>query len=562
VPLDRTDASKGTLQLFVARRPADRKRRGTIISLAGGPGESAVSSFGLTRDVLGSTVEKHFDIVSFDARGTGRSGLVNCPEIQRDGRQRSGAAAAACVARLGDRRGLYNADDQVLDIEAVRQALGVEKLDLYGTSFGTKAALRYAQDHPDRVGRLLLDSTLLPSGPSATGDEVIRALPRVLTESCPADTCPVTKNVYDEVRKLVGRLRQGALRGTVFDAAGRSHRLKLGPVQIFDLLLEGDFLPELREAMPAAIVAANRGDAAPLLRLYRADVRGTPSLPAREFSSGAYAAGSCEDIDMPWDYAADPRTRIEQARANLTARGPDAFAPFDVATILQADYLSLCRQWPAPMRPPADHTDELPNVPMLFVAGRQDLRTPLEDARALAATVPKARLLAVRNVGHAVLVSDPTGCSQRIAQRFLLRLPHRTRCAGPPYTLRPLDVPPRRLSQVDRAQGLPPRIGRTLTALDLTLDDIVLVANIGASSGGGLRGGRYGLADGGLHLHRYSYVPGVTITTRRRKRKLIVYIGGDAAARGFVRLSPDGSFRGTLGGKRVRGLLSGSTPGA
>src|SRR4051812_30534669 len=48
VPLDRADPSKGTIRLFVARRPADRHRRGTILSLAGGPGESAVSTFDLT----------------------------------------------------------------------------------------------------------------------------------------------------------------------------------------------------------------------------------------------------------------------------------------------------------------------------------------------------------------------------------------------------------------------------------------------------------------------------------------------------------------------------------
>lgn len=562
VPLDRTDPAKGELKLFVARRPAGKRSRGTILSLAGGPGESAVSTFGLTTDVLGGAVEKRYDIVSFDARGTGRSGVVRCPEIQRDQRQRSSKAAAACVQRLGARRGLYNADDQVLDIEAVRQALGIEKWDLYGTSFGTKAALRYAQDHPDRVGRLLLDSTLRPSGPTADAREVIRALPRVLSESCPSDTCPVTKNVWKELQKLVGRLRQGAMAGTVYDEAGNAHRRKLGPVQIFDLMLEGDFIPALREALPAAIVAANRGDAAPLLRLDRLDLAGTPSLPAQEFSSGAYAAGSCEDIDMPWDYSADPPTRLEQARANLTAMGPEAFAPFDVGTILQGDYLSLCREWPAPVRPPAHHTDELPNLPMLFVEGRQDLRTPLEDARELAATVPKAKLLSVPRVGHAVLVSDPTGCSQRIARRFLLRLPYGTRCPGPPYVMRPLKTPPLRLSEVDRAKGLPTKIGRTLTALDLTLDDIVLVANIGAPSGGGLRGGRFGLADGGLHLQRYEYVPGVSVTTRRVRGKLFALIGGRAAAKGVVRLRADGSFTGRLDGERVRGVLSGSTPGA
>src|SRR5205085_1511014 len=152
--------------------------------------------------------------------------------------------------------------------------------------------MRYAQDHPDRVGRLLLDSNLLPSGPTMDAREVFRALPRVLSESCPARTCPATRNLFASLQQLVGKLRQGAMAGTVYDGAGRAHRMKLGPVQIFDLMLEGDFIPALREALPSAIVAADRGDAAPLLRLYRLDLDGTPPLGATDFSSGAYAAGS------------------------------------------------------------------------------------------------------------------------------------------------------------------------------------------------------------------------------------------------------------------------------
>jgi pimeloyl-ACP methyl ester carboxylesterase len=443
----------------------------------------------------------------------------------------------------------------------VRRALRVARLDLYGTSFGTKIAMRYAQEHPERVGRLLLDSTLRPSGPSALGDEVFGSLPRVLRDMCARPRCTLTRDLFGDVAALVARLRARPLRAAVFDERGRSRTAALGPVTLVDLLLEGDFVPALREALPAAIVAARAGDAAPLLRLARLDLRATPDFPVREFSSGAYAAGSCEDIPMPWDPAADPATRERQARERLAAEPRARFAPFDAATVLQADYLSLCRRWPAPVRAPVPASDVLPDVPMLFLQGEQDLRTPLEDARELAAGLPRAAVLSVPRVGHAVLVSDPTGCARRAARRFLLRRTVRGgRCPSARPVLRPVGVPPPSLAKVRRVAGLPPRIGRTLHAVDLALDDVTLAFAIGAPSGGGLRGGSFRSGPRGLVLRDFAFVPGVALTTVRRGGRLVLVVRGAAAARGRITLAGDGRFRGVLGGRRVRGRLSGGAP--
>jgi pimeloyl-ACP methyl ester carboxylesterase len=348
-------------------------------------------------------VRRSHDVVSVDARGTGRSRVVDCRSLQGDARTRSGAGAAACAARLGRRRGAYVVREQVADLEAVRRALRVPRIDLLGTSYGTRVALRYAQAHPARVGRLVLDSVVPPEGPSPVAAEILGAMPRVLGDLCAAARCRrYAGDLTAEVGSLVAALRSAPLRAAIPDGRGRPRRHAIDRVGLLDLLLEGDFSQGLRDALPAAIAGARRGDPAPLLRLHRLAVAASSRPVLRSFSVGAYAAGSCEDLSLPWDPAADPQTRARQAAERLTAQGEGAFAPFDVQTVVDADFLALCRGWPAPRvqaDPAAEAAVPLPAAPMLLLSGAEDLRTPVEEARAVAARAPRARLLVVPRVG-------------------------------------------------------------------------------------------------------------------------------------------------------------------
>jgi pimeloyl-ACP methyl ester carboxylesterase len=73
------------------------------------------------------------------------------------------------------------------DLDAVRQALGLERVSLEGVSYGTYLALSYARAHPDHVERLVLDSTLATESPFDL-DSIV-AMRRVLTGIC-ASACP------------------------------------------------------------------------------------------------------------------------------------------------------------------------------------------------------------------------------------------------------------------------------------------------------------------------------------------------------------------------------------
>ena len=164
VPRDRTGGLGGTIRLRVAREAdASVFARIPLLALAGGPGQPGVL-FGPVWQAVLDGVQARYRIVLVDPRGTGRSGLLRCPELQRqaltDVTVRAPGTVEACAARLGPARDAYATTETVEDLEAVRAALGAPRIGLLGISYGTYYALRYARAHPDRVDRLILDSVV------------------------------------------------------------------------------------------------------------------------------------------------------------------------------------------------------------------------------------------------------------------------------------------------------------------------------------------------------------------------------------------------------------------
>ena len=87
---------------------------------------------------------------------------------------------------------------------------------------------------------------------------------------------------------------------------------------------------------------------------------------------------------------------------------------------MDAGLLSLCVDWPAPGRAAPPDAPLPTGIPALMLSGELDLRTPLESARRLAASLPGARVLMERGVGHSVLGADADGCAGPAARAFLL----------------------------------------------------------------------------------------------------------------------------------------------
>jgi pimeloyl-ACP methyl ester carboxylesterase len=257
VPLDRADPSRGTLHLHVGAGDNVNAPHGVLLVLSGGPGQPGLPILGdyLTRAL--SAEQGKYRIVVFDQRGTG-AGALDCTALQHemgssDLTEPTAQAVRACARKLGARRQFFGTDDVVADMDALRQALGVDTWSLDGISYGTYVGERYALAHPSHVSKLVLDSVVPQVGEIDLGLAEFAAVRRVLRSVC-GSRC-------------------------VSDLARVVRRDRLGPQLLDALTFDSIADPTYRRFwnVPAALHDASHGNRKRL----NAFPRGRVALPAR-----------------------------------------------------------------------------------------------------------------------------------------------------------------------------------------------------------------------------------------------------------------------------------------
>jgi pimeloyl-ACP methyl ester carboxylesterase len=407
VRLDPAGRTPGRLTLAVAEYHRPGPARPAVLAFAGGPGGAAIPKAGKYRQILAPLLARR-DLVVFDQRGTGVSAPMSCPGIE--GRASwPPAAIARCGRRLG-RRGRFSATaDSAADAEAVRRALHIPRVVLYGVSYGTKTATDYARRYPRHVDAMVLDSVVV-----ADTDPLYRrsaaAAGRILDALCAEARC--ASDPVADLETLVAHMRGGVLRGR---ADGRPVRILEG--EILNAIVEGE---ASRPRLPAALHAAAAGDLAPLedaLPDHVADVR-DDAWSAAAFSATTYLATTCEDASFPWRRSASSAARRRAARRWLATQRDGDYGPFNHEVGRQYGVTGLCEAWPAAGRLAVDPA--LPDVPALLLAGEVDALTPLEGAREVAAELPRARLVVVGGHDHVVLsTAGPAAVALRAWARTL-----------------------------------------------------------------------------------------------------------------------------------------------
>ncbi|HEY7274062.1 MAG TPA: alpha/beta hydrolase [Actinoplanes sp.] len=405
VPIDWADPASARIPMAVARRPATdpAHRIGTLVVHPGGPGESGVD-FALDT-FFSAALRARFDIVGFDPRGIGRSHPVVCSAALMDaapaplitGRQQYDAVVAYnrrltadCRARTGP---LYDHVDTlsvVRDTDALRTALGEERISFYGASYGTVLGTQYAARFPRRVRAVVLDGVLdhsvgvtefLRTGAAAAQDAFNQ-----FVAWCARDrACPVHGR---DVRALWADLLARAAAGRLRDpfVPGRS----VSVYGLLDVGFSSFYAPQwyslayyLNQAGPEAAAV----------------VRTPPS----------FRAVMCADWNLPVRGYTDLAARLRALRE----RAPQMLAS---PLTLTATVGCLGRSVPAvnPQRPLVPAT-----MPVLVVGTRHDPAAAYRWARRVAARLgPSARLLTYRGSGH--IAYGRSACVTGVVDRFLL----------------------------------------------------------------------------------------------------------------------------------------------
>ncbi len=561
VPLDRTGVVPGTITLHVEELPAAGAARGTIFLIAGGPGQGSAHVFGLgdaNADALFRYMFPGYNLVAYDDRGTGQSGLVDCPALQTALTEAANrTAAAACGASLGAAANFYSTAQHAEDLEAVRASLGVDKVALYGVSYGTKLAMAYALAHPDHVERLLLDSVLPPELPDPYEASVLRQMPSKLQTFC-AVGCNGPRLAADVVA-LANQYAAKPLTGKVLLPNGRTLSKTVVGDDIVSIVLDADLSPGEAAELPAVMHAARTGNTQPLLRLAVLHDQSNEET-AIDLSAGLYAATVCHDGPFPWDPSLPVAQRPAALQAAIAALPPGTLGQFGswAGNFGNADF---CLQWPGPEGDAPLGAGPLPNVPMLAVSGGFDMRTPTDGAQSVVARFPQGHLLVVPGVGHSTVTADPSGCAINGVRSWMLNQAVPASCP----LAKPLVVPVSTLpppGQAHPSHALSP--AATYAAAKGTLQDAQALWLMTAGASGsstsvpGVYGGKMRADGRSFTLVNFSDERGLTLSGKLTLAKFgpplvfqgAVTVKGPAAAPGILGLK-GASLRGALGGHNV-----------
>jgi pimeloyl-ACP methyl ester carboxylesterase len=552
VPLDRGGHVPGTVDLAVERfaKPGATK---VAIALGGGPGLAITPFADLFRSAFDAILPADTQLVVFDWRGTGRSGALDCPELQDDALiLEDPADVRSCAERLGPRRAFYTTRDNVEDLEAVRRALGAETIALYGPSYGSEVAAAYALRYPERVERMALDGINPPEGRDVLYRPSMRAAGRILGSVCAEGRCArVSPDPVGDLRAVVRRIgdARGALTGTVIDRMGARQPQ---PIRRFGILQEFllDRATSFPAELPAAIASAARSDLFPVARLRALDSRPPSSPPPSSVQSNAvFAATSCEGGRFPWQRTASREDKLAQARRAIDAIPASEFDPFDRDTAFESNFIQGCSAWIFSPETPSLGLRSPTTAPVLGLDGEDDEQTPLEQARGVVDRFPHGTLFALPATGHVGLISDTTGCALSALRAFFSGGETTNACAGKQRTVAPEPRDPTSLAEIPEAAGVTGQRGRVVSAVRLTLDDVLKVGRgLRAPAWGGLRGGWFRLTDTELRLVDVEYVPGVRVlgTLAFQDGAPVGRLAVSGASSGGLDLAADGSISGAL----------------
>ena len=411
---DRKRQSGRTISLRVVVLPASSPDRASdpIFVFEGGPGMSAVES---AADELAANADLNRirDLVLVDLRGTGDSNGLQCKSLQGhkgvlgflesflpvDG-------VRACRLALEKRADLklYTTTLAVDDVDDIRAALGYDRINLEGDSYGTFAALNYMRRHPEHVRTAVLQGIVPPDTrmPLYFAHDAQTALDQVLAACARESTCHTAfPDPAGELDRLLAKLERQPVEVTFKEPSdGRQVKLVLGRSAVAQTIRYMLYTPVTAAQIPLQIHLATQGNFTPIAE--RAYFFGNF---VASLSDGFYLSVTCaEDVPL--------YTLAEAAKAAKGTFLGDFRARAQKAA---------CAAWPQGETPAGFTQPVRSETPTLLLSGERDPVTPAAWAEQATRTLPHSRHIVVPGGGHGFGGEKGIECLDRITTDFIQR---------------------------------------------------------------------------------------------------------------------------------------------
>lgn len=396
IPEDPSNPEGRKITLSVAVVPAISRspEPDPLVILVGGPGQSAIETFPAIYSTV-FRIHEERDIVLIDQRGTGESNPLRCLDPAADEtleEEQVIALLQACPDKLDADLRFYTTDIAMLDLERVRALLGYETVNLFGVSYGTRAALTYLKMYPERVRTMILDAVVDPGfvlyvNAARDGRNALD----LFFARCQADqACRTTfPSLRTEFDAILQRLEAAPLEVTIpHPVTGRSLDLEVTRRTFTNIIFNTLYSPDLVAMLPMAIHQAyTEENFAPLIsQAYVVD--------AGVYDGMFYAVACTEDA---------PLISAPAEAESLFGENAQAF-------------VKVCSAWPKGEPAPVVRAPVDSDVPVLMLSGEADPITPPRHAEQLAASLSNSIHLVFDDMGHGNSASQ---CTAKILDRFI-----------------------------------------------------------------------------------------------------------------------------------------------
>ena len=417
-----TDAYCGKLNVFENRKtrqgrkidlkivvmPALRRdpKSDPIFFFAGGPGQGA-AKLAEQLGMMFRRFQNDRDLVMIDQRGTGNSNPLNCEMVEK-GQEKDDLAEiskATSLARLRKCLAEYKADASQYttpiamdDIEEVRQYLGYKQINLWGGSYGTRAALVYLRQHPDSVRSAIIDGVAPPDMrlPLYMTRDSQRSL-NLLLDACEKEKSCQAK--FPELKKTVqavlDRADAKAKIKVIHPRTGERFDVPLSPDAIRSVIFSTLYAPSVAALLPRLLKDAAQGDFQGLFAMAFIGEGGSDSI-----SQGMFLSVACAE-DMP-KIAKDD---IERE----SAKGFFGNTFFETR-------MKACDFWPKGEIGEDYYKPIVSDKPVLILSGEADPVTPPEWGEHVRKHLKNSKHIVVPGAGHGV---SSLGCIPKIMKKFL-----------------------------------------------------------------------------------------------------------------------------------------------
>jgi pimeloyl-ACP methyl ester carboxylesterase len=408
---DRAAQSGRQISLRIAVIPAISRNPAPdpLFYITGGPGGASTRDFVQFAWAF-ERINEERDIVLVDQRGTGQSHPLDCPALpEKDTTSLSDdeileQSAAHCLDQLDANFDLYKTSIAMDDLDEVRAVLGYEKVNLYGISYGTRAALTYLRQHEDHVRAVILDGVLPQDEPLGTSiaSDAQHTLDLIF-DRCAADsTCA---QAFPDLRQkfgaLVESLEQEPVQMTIpHPATAEPTEVVFTAEALATTVRLFSYSQETVSLLPLLIhTAQTSGDLSRLAAQYL--------IVSQELedtiSEGMHHSVICAE-DVPFYYDAEGFTGDQDAEEQ---------------SYLGEMYLELekiCAIWPVTEVPADFKAPVSSDVPVLLLSGEADPVTPASNGDHAAETLSNSLRLVAPGQGHGIIIR---GCVPRIATDFI-----------------------------------------------------------------------------------------------------------------------------------------------